>query len=297
MTNFEQETPETRDFIDFSRLLLSSDARFPQPDDTRTSPNLRNHATATRRHDLYRTSGFFPGKPRPGNNCLWSQRDRAPRSRYGQGRRDDAARDRNLFARLERLVSRRRGFVSRRRRRRARRSASRQRQLAARFSITEEAVKRSLRFCAQKSVEPVTLSSPLPKNLGLAVSGSSVAPWMRFNLLAFRARRSMIFPRFLTNFNTGKYVFHVVPRRGKTSGWLSSLGRSDRSPRSSFVNRDWARFCGSPSELAPRSRTRNPTLAVSACDGVRHRARPCRAGRRRAPARPTRRCSECRCAS
>ena len=38
MTSFKQETPEKSNPFRYARLLLSSDARFPQSDDTRTSP-------------------------------------------------------------------------------------------------------------------------------------------------------------------------------------------------------------------------------------------------------------------
>jgi len=42
MTTFKQESPEKSNLVDYARLLLSSDARFPRADDTTTSPNLRN---------------------------------------------------------------------------------------------------------------------------------------------------------------------------------------------------------------------------------------------------------------
>jgi hypothetical protein len=47
---------------------------------------------------------------------------------------------------------------------------------------------------------------------------------MRLNLLAFRARRSMIFPRMGDNFNTGKYGFLASSRRDGAGG-LSGLAR------------------------------------------------------------------------
>jgi kynureninase len=78
------------------------------------------------------------------------------------------------------------------------------------------------------------LSSPRPKNLGLAVSGSSAAPLVRLNLLAFRARRSMIFPLAVANFNTDKYVFHASSRETRRSHRASV----EDEPRTGLGGRD-----------------------------------------------------------
>jgi hypothetical protein len=59
---------------------------------------------------------------------------------------------------------------------------------------------------------------------------------MRFNLLAFRARRSMIFPRWVDNFNTGKYGFPVVFSNGGNRE-LFGLARTGRGVRAGHSER------------------------------------------------------------